>query len=99
MPTAGRPRRPRRRAHGALLHGGPAWDDVSPERRALASPRWEPAWGHRTIAWSDGNTYPLVVVEVTSWSHPFWIGTQRIMDSAGQVEKFHRRYGQRKGHR
>ncbi|GLY64801.1 type B 50S ribosomal protein L31 [Amycolatopsis taiwanensis] len=51
----------------------------------------------QTIQWGDGNTYPLVVVEVTSWSHPFWTGARRIMDSAGQVEKFHRRYGQRAG--
>jgi len=40
-------------------------------------------------------TYPLVVVEVTSDSHPFWTGGRRIIDSAGQVEKFHRRYGSR----
>lgn len=49
----------------------------------------------RTIEWSDGRTYPLVMVDISSWSHPFWTGTQRIMDSAGQVEKFHRRYGKR----
>jgi large subunit ribosomal protein L31 len=36
-----------------------------------------------------------VVVEVTSDSHPFWTGARRILDTAGQVEKFHRRYGQR----
>ncbi|KID31360.1 type B 50S ribosomal protein L31 [Prauserella rugosa] len=47
----------------------------------------------RTIEWEDGNTYPLVTVEISSASHPFWTGTQRIMDSAGQVEKFRRRYG------
>jgi large subunit ribosomal protein L31 len=40
-------------------------------------------------------TYPLVVVEVTADSHPFWTGSRRIVDSAGQVEKFHRRYGSR----
>ncbi|PKV97565.1 LSU ribosomal protein L31P [Amycolatopsis echigonensis] len=54
------------------------------------------ATSDRTIAWSDGNTYPLVTVDISAWSHPFWTGTQRILDSAGQVEKFHRRYGQRK---
>jgi len=41
------------------------------------------------------HTYPLVVVEVTSDSHPFWTGERRITDAAGQVEKFRRRYGQR----
>jgi large subunit ribosomal protein L31 len=51
----------------------------------------------RTIDWQtpDGalRTYPLVVVEVSSDSHPFWTGERRIVDSAGQVEKFHLRYG------
>lgn len=46
-----------------------------------------------TIEWEDGKSYPLVVVEVSSDSHPFWTGTQRLLDSAGQVEKFRRRYG------
>lgn len=51
------------------------------------------ATSDRTIEGPDGTTYPLVTVEITSASHPFWTGTQRIMDSAGQVEKFRRRYG------
>ncbi|GCE36297.1 type B 50S ribosomal protein L31 [Rhodococcus pseudokoreensis] len=49
----------------------------------------------RTAVWEDGNTYPLVVVDVTSESHPFWTGAQRVMDTAGRVEKFERRYGVR----
>lgn len=49
----------------------------------------------RTAEWEDGNTYPLVVVDVTSESHPFWTGAQRVMDTAGRVEKFERRYGVR----
>jgi large subunit ribosomal protein L31 len=52
----------------------------------------------RTIEWQTPHgvhTYPLVVVEVSSDSHPFWTGGRRIVDSAGQVEKFHRRYGSR----
>ncbi|MGG7101383.1 type B 50S ribosomal protein L31 [Rhodococcus sp. 24CO] len=47
----------------------------------------------RTAQWEDGNTYPLLVVDVTSDSHPFWTGAQRVMDTAGRVEKFERRYG------
>jgi large subunit ribosomal protein L31 len=50
----------------------------------------------RVVDWptSDGiRTYPLVVVEVSSDSHPFWTGGRRILDTAGQVEKFYRRYG------
>ncbi|MFC5995169.1 type B 50S ribosomal protein L31 [Pseudonocardia hispaniensis] len=49
----------------------------------------------RTIEWSDGNTYPLIVVEISSASHPFWTGSRRVLDNAGQVEKFRRRYGSR----
>ncbi|MFZ2175958.1 MAG: type B 50S ribosomal protein L31 [Rhodococcus sp. (in: high G+C Gram-positive bacteria)] len=49
----------------------------------------------RTVEWADGNTYPLVVVDVTNESHPFWTGAQRVMDTAGRVEKFQRRYGTR----
>ena len=41
-------------------------------------------------------TYPLVVVEVSAASHPFWTGERRILDTAGAVEKFNRRYGPRK---
>ncbi|MGB0878716.1 MAG: type B 50S ribosomal protein L31 [Mycobacterium sp.] len=50
----------------------------------------------RTIDWKTDQgvrQYPLVVVDVTSDSHPFWTGTHRVLDSAGQVEKFRRRYG------
>ena len=43
----------------------------------------------------DGVTYPLVDVDVTSDSHPFWTGTARTLDSEGRVEKFQRRYGSR----
>lgn len=53
------------------------------------------ATSDRAITWPDGNTYPLIAVDVTSGSHPFWTGTQRVMDTAGQVEKFNRRYGKR----
>lgn len=48
-----------------------------------------------TIEWEDGNTYPLVRVDISNKSHPFWTGTARIMDTAGQVEKFRKRYGSR----
>ncbi|MFC0110577.1 type B 50S ribosomal protein L31 [Kibdelosporangium aridum] len=50
----------------------------------------------KTIEWEDGNTYPLIVVDVTSDSHPFWTGKQRLVDSAGRVEKFRQRYGDRR---
>lgn len=49
----------------------------------------------REVEWDDGNTYPLVIVDVTSESHPFWTGATRIMDTQGRVEKFEKRYGRR----
>ncbi|WP_406233348.1 type B 50S ribosomal protein L31 [Nocardia sp. NBC_01009] len=49
----------------------------------------------RTVQWSDGNTYPLLMVDVTSDSHPFWTGAHRVMDTQGRVEKFERKYGRR----
>ena len=40
----------------------------------------------------DGETYPLIDVEISSESHPFYTGKQRIMDSAGRIEKFNSRF-------
>lgn len=48
-----------------------------------------------TVEWTDGKTYPLIVLDVTSASHPYWTGTARLLDTEGQVEKFRRRYGSR----
>ncbi|QZN86463.1 type B 50S ribosomal protein L31 [Cellulomonas sp. C5510] len=47
----------------------------------------------RTGEWEDGNTYPVVDVDVSSASHPFYTGRSRVLDTAGRVEKFRRRYG------
>ncbi|WP_084037960.1 type B 50S ribosomal protein L31 [Demequina sp. NBRC 110053] len=46
-----------------------------------------------TIEWEDGNTYPVIDVEISAASHPFYTGQQRVMDTAGRVERFKRRYG------
>lgn len=45
-----------------------------------------------TITWEDGKDYPLVKVEVSSASHPFYTGKKMLLDTAGRVEKFNRRY-------
>ncbi|MEV7887014.1 type B 50S ribosomal protein L31 [Streptomyces sp. NPDC002817] len=47
----------------------------------------------RTVQGEDGTTYPVVDVEISSASHPFYTGTSRVVDTAGRVERFHRRYG------
>lgn len=43
----------------------------------------------------DGVTYPLVKLEITSSSHPFYTGKQKLVDTAGRVDKFMSRYGDR----
>ncbi|MCP3854899.1 MAG: type B 50S ribosomal protein L31 [Actinomycetia bacterium] len=44
----------------------------------------------------EGETYPLYKVEISSASHPFFTGKMKIVDTAGRVERFERRYGRRK---
>ena len=46
-----------------------------------------------TIKWEDGNEYPLAKIETSSESHPFYTGTQKIMDTAGRVEKYKQKFG------
>jgi len=48
-----------------------------------------------TIKWEDGNEYPLVKVEISSDSHPFYTGKQKLVDTAGRVDKFYKRYGKK----
>jgi large subunit ribosomal protein L31 len=46
------------------------------------------AKAEETIKWEDGNEYPLVKVHITSSSHPFFTGEERILDIEGRVDKF-----------
>ncbi len=45
-----------------------------------------------TVKWEDGNEYPLVKIEVSSASHPFYTGQHKVMDTSGRIDKFKRRY-------
>ena len=45
-----------------------------------------------TIEWEDGNTYPVISVDISSESHPFYTGKMKYVDSAGRVEKFQKKY-------
>ncbi|WP_166209343.1 type B 50S ribosomal protein L31 [Cognatiluteimonas telluris] len=45
-----------------------------------------------TIKWKDGNEYPLLKVDISSASHPFYTGQNKIMDTSGRVDKFRKRY-------
>ena len=46
-----------------------------------------------TVKWEDGNEYPLIKVEVSSASHPFYTGKHKVLDSGGRVDRFKKRYG------
>ena len=46
-----------------------------------------------TIEWEDGKSYPLIRVEISSASHPFYTGKMKLVDTAGMVERYRKRYG------
>lgn len=46
-----------------------------------------------TVKWEDGNEYPLIKVEISSASHPFYTGKHKVLDSGGRVDRFKKRYG------
>lgn len=48
-----------------------------------------------TVQWEDGNTYPLIKVEISSASHPFYTGKQRVMDTEGRIDRFKKKYGRK----
>ena len=48
-----------------------------------------------TILWEDGNTYPLVKLEISHKSHPYYTGKMKFIDTAGRVDKFRTRYNKK----
>ncbi|WBB61891.1 type B 50S ribosomal protein L31 [Streptomyces sp. WMMC500] len=50
------------------------------------------ATSEKTVEWEDGHTYPVIDVEISSASHPFYTGRSKVLDTAGRVERFERRY-------
>ena len=49
-----------------------------------------------TIQWEDGQEYPLIKVEISAASHPFYTGKKIFVDTAGRVEKFKQKYARGK---
>jgi len=45
-----------------------------------------------TVKWEDGNEYPLIKLEISNTSHPFYTGKMKLVDTAGRVDKFRNRY-------
>ena len=48
---------------------------------------------NETVEWEDGNSYPLIRVETSSDSHPFYTGRQKFTQADGRVDKFNKKYG------
>ena len=48
-----------------------------------------------TVKWEDGNEYPLYKLEISSQSHPFYTGKQNLIDTAGRIDKFMKRYNKK----
>jgi large subunit ribosomal protein L31 len=79
--------------------------DLHPEFRPVVfkdvSTDWEilpksTVRARETVKWQDGNEYPLVKVDISSASHPFYTGKQRLIDTEGRAEKFRKKYGKSK---
>jgi large subunit ribosomal protein L31 len=49
-----------------------------------------------TIKWEDGNEYPLIKLEVSDTSHPYYTGKMVLLDTAGRIDKFNKRYQKKK---
>jgi large subunit ribosomal protein L31 len=49
-----------------------------------------------TIEWEDGNEYPVIKLEISHMSHPFYTGKQNLVDTAGRIDKFKNRYARHK---
>ena len=49
-----------------------------------------------TVKWEDGNEYPLVKLDISNTSHPFYTGKMMLVDTAGRVDKFNKRYARHK---
>ena len=45
-----------------------------------------------TIEWEDGNEYPLIKLEISSASHPFFTGKMKFVDTAGRIDKFNKKF-------
>ena len=49
-----------------------------------------------TVKWEDGKEYPLVKLEISNTSHPFFTGQKVLVDTAGRIDKFKKRYEKKK---
>ena len=48
---------------------------------------------NQTVKWEDGNEYPLINIDISSKSHPFYTGQQKAAQARGRIDKFNKKYG------
>ena len=48
-----------------------------------------------TIVWEDGKEYPLIKLEISNESHPYFTGKMKLIDTAGRIEKFNKKYAKK----
>lgn len=53
------------------------------------------AYSKETVKWEDGNEYPLIKLEISNTSHPFYTGKNVLVDTAGRIDKFKKRYAKK----
>lgn len=54
------------------------------------------ALSKETVKWEDGNEYPVIKLEISNTSHPFYTGQNVLVDTAGRIDKFKKRYEKKK---
>lgn len=54
------------------------------------------AHSKETVKWEDGNEYPLLKLEISNTSHPFFTGQKMLVDTAGRIDKFNKKYEKKK---
>ncbi len=54
------------------------------------------ASSRETVQWEDGNEYPVIKLEISNTSHPFYTGKNMLVDTAGRIDKFKKRYEKKK---
>ncbi len=67
--------------------------DISVEKDFLSK---SCAPSRETVVWEDGNEYPLIKMEISSYSHPFFTGKQKFVDTAGRIDKFNKKFSNTK---
>ncbi|HRN54880.1 MAG TPA: type B 50S ribosomal protein L31 [Agriterribacter sp.] len=53
------------------------------------------AASRETVKWEDGNEYPLIKLEISNTSHPFYTGQKVLVDTAGRIDKFKKKYAKK----